>query len=87
MNLALAKILYTTLTPTFKQYSEFSKQEIIFFSLHYTEEQLHSDWLTKAVLQISNEPEDRELIRKGALTAGTLWGNFWEGMYEYVLSN
>ena len=75
---------FTYLYPGIRKYVNLSDQDIIFFKFHLAEEELHGEWLTEAVLRIVKTEEDKALIRKGAVKAAQLWGEFWEGMYRYV---
>jgi pyrroloquinoline quinone (PQQ) biosynthesis protein C len=79
-----AALEFTFLYPGLKKYSQFSADDIIFFKFHLAEEELHGDWLTKAVVKIAKTNEDRELIEKGAMQAAELWNQFWIGMDKYV---
>ncbi len=76
---------FTYLYPGIKKYENFSAADIHFFAFHLIEEQQHGSWLAEAVEKIARTPEDEVFIRKGALEAGKLWGEFWEGMYRYVV--
>lgn len=81
-----AALEFTYLSPGIEKYKQFTKQDIYFFPFHLAEEELHSDWLTQAVLNICQTEEDLALIREGALKAADLWGEFWEGMEAYVFA-
>jgi len=78
---------FTYLYPGVKKYSQFTPNDIVFFKFHLAEEELHGDWLTKAVKRVAGTEESRKLIDRGAIRAAELWNVFWEGMYDYVFLN
>lgn len=79
-----AGLEFSYLCPGVLKYSQFSKDQVYFFTFHLIEEQNHGDWLSEAVSKLATTPQDEEKIRAGALKAAELWDEFWKGMEREV---
>ena len=70
--------------PGLQKYSQFTEEDLLFFSLHLQEEARHSDWLTNAVRKTATSSEDLEQVAIGARETTEAWHQFWLGMHEKV---
>ncbi len=70
--------------PGLQKYSQFSEQDLLFFSMHLQEEAHHSNWLANAVRKTASTAEDLEQVAIGARETVDAWNHFWIGMYGTV---
>ena len=70
--------------PGLGKYSDFTREDLIFFDLHLQEEQDHSNWLVDAVCKTVTTPEQLAQVAAGARQTADAWYEFWNGMYREV---
>ena len=73
--------------PDLQKYSQFTTQDLRFFTMHLAEEVIHGDWLTKAVHHTVKSTHDIELVALGARTTADAWFTFWDGMHRAVFDS
>ncbi len=73
--------------PGLQKYSQFTTQDLRFFTMHLAEEVRHRDWLTLAVHHTVKSTHDLELVALGARTTADAWHAFWDGMHRAVFDS
>ena len=73
--------------PGLQKYSQFSTQDLTFFSMHLEEEVIHGDWLIKAVQKTTKTSDDLEQVAQGARATADAWHNFWKGMHRVTFAS
>lgn len=73
---------FTLIHDQLKKRNEFSDEQLHFFKLHMSLDEVHGDILTEVLLPLLDSPENIELCQHATITTMQFWSYFYSGIRD-----